>query len=448
MENSFSEFTHKTPEFNLELTESHIQGDIINSIDFSREGSMVVAACGDMISTHNIIINGNPSVINCQEKGASHVNFTHDKNKVLHVTCNGQQVVRMLDIEAKQYVCDYYSNTENTDALCLSPVPFHFVTSTDRNKIKIWDLRIPESHTTFETNARGAVACHIDGLWIAGCNEYGVHIYDMRLSHLGAIMSYARRCVFNTYSCIKFAPDGRKMVVASNDFVELINAHTIGPIRTYTGFSTDSRVVIETSFNHNSNLLFTGSSSSDAFLFDVNSSNCVHKLKQKENSCPVHCVKQNPCYMCVCTSNGKKLDFWTLNEDYFKDLTAPKRKAGKIYHIYYDQKTTDTKAASARTKTVIIAPKVVPTKLALTPVKVTPAQTVLPTRTTVLEPFSLTTDEPTEPTELTGLTTPSATESATHLSSTASLYTPAYASDTPTDPLTLESSSTTTSFAI
>eukprot|EP01047_Picozoa_sp_COSAG01_P051764 COSAG01_NODE_5375_length_4299_cov_5.663095_1_plen_297_part_00 len=194
----------------------------INSVDFSRDGELLVTSSDDeSVHLYSCAKGKKQKTVHSKKYGVDLVRFTHHTSAVVCASKNKwDETLRYLSLHDNQYIRYFRGHRDKVIGLAMSPKDDSFISTSLDRTIRLWDLRTPNCKGVLHTKgiARPCAAFDPSGLiFVAATAEKTLKLYDVRSYDKGP---------FNTFSGIydedadltamDISADGKHILLSTN----------------------------------------------------------------------------------------------------------------------------------------------------------------------------------------------------------------------------------------
>jgi len=165
----------------------HFQGPgdtgIINSLDFSRDGSVLCCASDDeLIRIYNADQGTESGRLYSKKYGVDLIRFTNSNRNVLHASKNiWNYTIRYLSLGEYSYLRYFTGHRDQVVSLSMSPSDESFMSASEDCTVKIWDLRSTTCQGTIHRMKRLATCFDPAGIVMCVASSINtISLYDRR----------------------------------------------------------------------------------------------------------------------------------------------------------------------------------------------------------------------------------------------------------------------------
>jgi COMPASS component SWD2 len=285
---------------------------IINSLDFSRDGSILCCAGDDeSIRLYNSDNGTESGKLFSKKYGVDLIHFTHAANTAIHGSTKVDDTIRYLSLHDNKYIRYFPGHTKKVVTLCMSPIDDTFLSGSLDKTIRVWDLRSPNCQGLMNLPGRPVTSYDPEGLiFAAGINSEYIKLYDLRSFDKGPFNTFKlpqeKEC---DWTGLKFSPDGKTILISTNgSVIRLVDAFQGTPLQTFTGHLNNKGLALEASFSPDSQFVFSGATDGRIHVWHAEAGYRVCVLNA-DHTGPVQCVQFNPKYMML-ASACTNMAFW------------------------------------------------------------------------------------------------------------------------------------------
>jgi len=156
---------------------------VINSLDFSADGTVMCTASDDeSIKIYNSETGTESGKLFSKKYGVDQIRFTHSNRNVLHASKNDwNDAIRYLSLNECSYLRYFTGHRGQVVSLSLQPGEDMFMSASDDNTVKLWDLRQTANTASIHKRKRIASCYDPSGMVIAvGSSENTLSLHDRR----------------------------------------------------------------------------------------------------------------------------------------------------------------------------------------------------------------------------------------------------------------------------
>uniref|UniRef100_A0A914WDT3 WD repeat-containing protein 82 n=2 Tax=Plectus sambesii TaxID=2011161 RepID=A0A914WDT3_9BILA len=284
----------------------------INSIDYSSDGlNMISSSDDDSVIIYDCQTGTKKRSVNSKKYGVDLIHFTHAKNTAVHCSTKVDDTIRYLSLHDNKYIRYFPGHTKKVVTLCMSPLDDMFLSGSLDKTIRLWDLRSQNCQGLMHVPGRPVAGFDPEGLiFAAGINSESVKLYDLRSFDKGPFNTFKlQRENDCDWTCLKFSPDGKTILLATNGAViRLVDAFSGNVTYSLQGHTNNKGIALEASFSPDSNYVFSGSTDGQIYGWSSESGRLVATLPSEHNPV-IQCVQFNPKYMMLATACNH-MAFW------------------------------------------------------------------------------------------------------------------------------------------
>jgi len=277
----------------------------VNSLDFSLDGSLLIAATDkDSIVIHNCDDGGRTKQTFSKKYGVDLIRLTRLPDSALHASTKVDHTIRFLNIKDNKYIRYFKGHDQKVTSLRVSPVDNTFLSLSMDGTLRLWDLRKDNCQGVMNLSSRPVAAFDPMGVIFAvGMDSCSIKLYDLRSFEKGPFSSFD---VPTPSGCewtdLTFSPDGKLILISTNsNWLPLINAFTGYVVAELQGYINDTGHGLEGAFSVDSNYVFAGASDGHMTCWNVATGKKL-TMEHYIHPGPVQCCKFNPIYQQMATA--------------------------------------------------------------------------------------------------------------------------------------------------
>eukprot|EP00164_Ancoracysta_twista_P018016 GFYU01030951.1.p1 GENE.GFYU01030951.1~~GFYU01030951.1.p1 ORF type:complete len:328 (-),score=66.53 GFYU01030951.1:330-1313(-) len=300
----------------------------INCMDFSRDGELLVTTSDDeSIHVYNCGSGMPTKTVLSRKYGVGGVRFTHHKDAVITASKNDgwDESLRYLSLHDNSYLRYFKGHRDRVVSLAMSPIRDTFMSGSLDGTVRLWDCRVSQATGLLRTDSgrRSCVAYDHEGLVFAltvgtimegAGNTVGlIKLFDCKTYDKGPFATFKVTLPTETteFQCMKFSPDGSRLLVATNEnMIFLLDAFNGDTVQVLNTLNTEGTVQ-EASFSPCSTYVIAGSEDNDIITWRVDTGEEVARLKGHVTT-PV--LTQFSPRNALIASASENLVFWIPNQ--------------------------------------------------------------------------------------------------------------------------------------
>ncbi|KAH3765470.1 Wdr82 protein [Pelomyxa schiedti] len=267
----------------------------INSVDFTTSGDWAVTTSDDdSIRVYNCLAGTLHRTLYSKKYGCSTARFTHHSNNIIYASKNGwDETIRYHSLHDNRYLMYFKGHRESVVSLSMSPSNDTFLSGSVDKTVRMWDLRTPLCQGLLRSTGPPAVAYDPDGLVFAVSYSNAMRLYDPRSFDNGPFATFIIEGPRFESSHIKFSPDGKNLLLATNEkLVVVLDAFNGDQRHTFTNLTNNYSIIQEASWSPDSQYILAGSSDGTIHVWSVITGNEVAVWEGHPG--PVSVVKWSP----------------------------------------------------------------------------------------------------------------------------------------------------------
>ena len=315
----------------------HDHTTAVNALDFHHtEDFLVTTGDDDAIHVYNTNTGAKTKTLYSKKYGCANVCFTHSPAAVIYSSrgkADGggraidDHAVRYHSLHDNTYLRYFKGHTDTVTSLAMSATNDNFLSASADRTVRLWDLRTPTCCAVIpDTPAIPTVAYDAQGEIFAitegdgAIKLYGTDSYAKgAFAQFNVFYNQKGEFLFNAnelppaVSCVKFSPDGTKMLVVSGAIITILDAFDGKHIYRIRVPGTEGQqhavTPMEASFSPDGEFVVTGGADSCIHVFAATSGFQVARWRTRHAGLPT-CVKWAPNMMLVasgCTEGGTAL---------------------------------------------------------------------------------------------------------------------------------------------
>ena len=279
----------------------------INSIDFSKDGELLLTASDDQhVCIYSCQHGTRVHLSQCRKYGVESARFTHDPLSIIAASRNDwDDAIRYLSLHDNRYLRFFKGHTDRVVALEMSPKEDTFASASADDTVRLWDLRTTDCTGVirFAGGHRAAIAFDLQGMVFAASGGGGqTKLYDVRAYDKGPFATFAPdmgRAI--DYSCVKFSHDGKLMLLGTTQgAVLLLDAFSGDLVRTFTGHDNARQMPLEACFSPDADYVLSGSEDGTIWRWHTQTGEALPPLQGHTG--PVGALKVNPTRMLLASA--------------------------------------------------------------------------------------------------------------------------------------------------
>jgi WD40 repeat protein len=156
----------------------------VNSMDFSQDGSVLCCSIDhELVKVYNAEQGTESGKLYSKKYGVDLITFTHSNLHILHASKHGaNEAIRYLSLSEYSYLRYYDGHTGQVTSLAMSPTDETFMSASEDNTVKLWDLRSSSFYGTIDRHFKRMCATFDPAgivLFVASSNGI-ISLYDRR----------------------------------------------------------------------------------------------------------------------------------------------------------------------------------------------------------------------------------------------------------------------------
>ncbi|OAF70909.1 WD repeat-containing protein 82 [Intoshia linei] len=286
--------------------------DNINSLDFSRNGeTLITSSNDDSIQIYDAMQGIRKHSLNSKKYGVSLIRCTHANNTAIHASTKVDDTIRYLSLHDNKYIRYFSGHSKRVINLEMSPNDDTFISSSEDNTFRIWDLRSPNCHGLIKSDNSILASYDPEGILFAIASENEkIKLFDKRSFDKGPFLTFKLEGIegFGTWNSIKFNPNGKNIcLMTQNNSLILVNAFKGNIVHTFSDHVT-SKPDSNFDFTPDGNFLFNVSASNTLNCWKLSDGKQISTIPVKHKSKCQHALF-NPLYMSIATA-GSEMIIW------------------------------------------------------------------------------------------------------------------------------------------
>jgi COMPASS component SWD2 len=309
----------------------------VNALDFHHtEDALVTTGDDDAIHLYNTNTGTKTKTLYSKKYGCTNVCFTHSAAAVIYSSRSkggagesaiDDHAVRYHSLHDNTYLRYFKGHTDAVTSISMCATNDNFLTASADRTVRLWDLRTPKCVAAIHEcpaipyvayDAQGEVFAVTEGNGIV--KLFPVSGYERgSFAQFDAFHDNAGNYVFNpnepppAISCVKFSPDGKKLLIVSGNFITILDAfsgeHTMRIRVPGSGQQQHAVTPMEASWSPDGEFVVSGGADSRIHVWSANTGFAVSQWRARHAGLPT-AVKWAPNMMLVasgCTEGGTAL---------------------------------------------------------------------------------------------------------------------------------------------
>lgn len=290
------------------------------SLDFDNTGSFLLTSSDDeTLRLYDARLGKLKNTAYSKKYGCSFARFTHKATNLIYASTKEDDAIRYLSFYDNKYLRYYKGHTKRVVNLKMSPQDDTFLSSSEDETVRLWDLRTPNCQGLMSTMAgSGASVIGFDqsGLVFGvGMQSRMLRLYDLKNYENGPFASFDLTKIIGLnptflpqWSNIQFSNDGNNILISTKmDVIYLIDAFDGHLKHRLTGHLNQSGLSLEANFTPCGKYVYSGSQDGSIYFWNVETGNLITSL---EGHCKAStAVAWNPRYMMFASADSDLVIF-------------------------------------------------------------------------------------------------------------------------------------------
>lgn len=291
----------------------------INSMDFSDDGQLLVAASDDdSLVSYSALQGREEQVLFSKTWGVEHVRFTHASTAVLFTPRKNvrEQTIRYWSLHENRIFREFAGHTDGITSLSMSSVGDEFLSGSLDGTIRRWDLRTPTCAGLLQTGdvqTNLVTAFDPNGMVFAvGLGHNTIKLYDAKNAGAGPFTTFTPQHRNNlVWRNIEFNSDGKLILLTTTQGIVILDSYSGDLVKHISGNYNQRGYPLVASFSPDGNFVLTGTESGLVHVYDAHKGDLVATWTARSPTPhPVGLVRFNPRFMMAASVSGKSLAFW------------------------------------------------------------------------------------------------------------------------------------------
>ncbi|MEN2496383.1 MAG: WD repeat-containing protein 82 [Marteilia pararefringens] len=289
------------------------QVSVVNSLDFTTDGSLLLASQDNEAIKVIDCINGRYSQeIMSKKYGVDIVRHTHTNEVIVHTSTKVNNAVRYLSLHENKYIRYFQGHKGRINCLETAPSNDLFITSSADKTVRLWTLGSPNCQGVINMPSESLVSFDPMGIIFGvAFNDTFIKLYDLKSFDQGPFSSFN---IFPLYVpskfhwvSMKFTPDGNKIAMTTDtNAIHMIDSFNGNLLYIFSNFENEYGN-IEITFSPNSDFAICGSSNGKIVAFHLETGETLCTKNTQHVS--VTNIKFNPVYAMLATAECF-IDIW------------------------------------------------------------------------------------------------------------------------------------------
>ncbi|CCH59912.1 hypothetical protein TBLA_0C00970 [Henningerozyma blattae CBS 6284] len=197
----------------------------VTSLSFDDHGQfLLTSAASDSMQLYNAVGCRFISTIASKKYGCHSAKFTHAQSECIYSSTMKSFDIRHLNVETNQYLRYFMGHGALVSELQMSPLDDSFLSASYDESIRLWDLRISKAQAIIPSVIPTCIAYDPSGLVFAVGNpeSFEIGLYDIHQLKNGPFLTIKVDKKFSNWSKLEFSNDGKYILLASSDGIQLI----------------------------------------------------------------------------------------------------------------------------------------------------------------------------------------------------------------------------------
>jgi len=267
----------------MQIAKKHIEPKNINSVCVSFDGeSVVTASDGDSINLYSCADGGMKRLLHSKKYGCENIKFTHHESQVLYSSSKGSDhAIRYHSLHTNQYIRHFQGHKDRVRCLAVSPTDDFFMSCSDDNTMRFWDLRSPHCCGMMETKGVPIGAFDPEGLIFAvGMDSHVIRLYDLKSYHQGPFSTFQQVPDTSLYwTGLEFSLEGSKILISTNgQHMKIVDAYE-GKTKALLGnYQNTAQLPLNAVFSPDGNTVACGTEDGFIHLWESEKGEHIGKL--------------------------------------------------------------------------------------------------------------------------------------------------------------------------
>lgn len=255
----------------------HKDGKEITSIDFDDSGNYCITSAEDeSIQLYDASLGKHSKTVYSKKYGASLARFLHHATNCIYASTKEDDTIRYLSLHDNSYIRYFRGHKATVEALEVSPLDDTFLSSSQDNTVRLWDLRSGNCQGQLKTVAPSFLAFDPTAVLFSVGSQVGqdLSLYDVRNFDKQPFSSFKLESGSRALDKIEFSNTGKVILVSTlgdvhyllDSFSGELKAKLVGhaPVHPRLKRSTGHAC-----FSPDGRFVFSGSSDKRLYIWDT-----------------------------------------------------------------------------------------------------------------------------------------------------------------------------------
>lgn len=284
---------------------------IINSLDFSRDGKILCCASDDeSIRLYNADNGTESGRLFSKKYGVDLIRFTSNNRNVLHASKNGwNDTIRYLSLGENSYLRYFTGHRGQVVSLSMSPIDECFMSASEDNTVRIWDLRSTTCQGTIHRIKRISACFDPAGIVIAVASSTNtISLYDRRYFDKQPFLEFQADRPPLQWSSVEIDRSGKYILTLADGFALLFDAFD-GKLLEEFNHPFKEEKLTSLSFSPDSEYVTAGTSDCKLLIWKSRGSNGIPLVTLDGHKKSVLASKWNPVKAMI-ASGDNQIRLW------------------------------------------------------------------------------------------------------------------------------------------
>jgi len=252
----------------------------ISSLDWDDEGKLLLACSEEESMRIYDCVNGRLfNTVHSKKYGCAHASFTHRSNNLIYASTKNEDAIRYMSLHDNKYISYFKGHESLVTSLRLSPVNDTFISASNDNTVRMWDLRQKSSTGVIQTGGqRNALLAYDPSgkVFALGLGNNSVRMYNLQTEGSGPFLSKSvidplKPSFQPEWTKISFSNDGKYLLISTvAGVLYLLDAFECEIVHRFSGHLNSAGVAFEASFTPDAKFVLCGSQDGKIHMYDVN----------------------------------------------------------------------------------------------------------------------------------------------------------------------------------